>query len=81
MNPRKSASTTSVFDVERVRADFPILEREVHGQQLVYLDNAATTQKPQSVIDVLNRYYRTENANINRGVHYLSYYSKKSNDT
>ena len=81
MNPRKSASSTSAFDVERVRADFPILEREVHGQQLVYLDNAATTQKPQPVIDVLNRYYSTENANIHRGVHYLSEYSTKSHDT
>ena len=81
MNPRKSASATSAFDVARVRADFPILEREVHGQQLVYLDNAATTQKPQPVIDVLNRYYSTENANIHRGVHYLSEYSTKSHDT
>jgi cysteine desulfurase/selenocysteine lyase len=55
-----------------IRADFPILQRRVHGKPLVYLDNAATTQKPQAVIDRLNRYYREENANIHRGVHALS---------
>ena len=60
------------FDVERVRRDFPILAREVNGKHLVYLDNAATSQKPRAVIDVLIRYYELENANIHRGVHYLS---------
>jgi cysteine desulfurase/selenocysteine lyase len=55
-----------------IRADFPILQRRVHGKALVYLDNAATTQKPQAVIDRLSRYYREENANIHRGVHALS---------
>ena len=60
------------FDVERIRADFPILSREVHGRRLVYLDNAATAQKPQLVIDAISRYYSEENANIHRGVHYLS---------
>jgi cysteine desulfurase/selenocysteine lyase len=60
------------FDVERVRADFPILRTKVHGHPLVYLDNAATSQKPQAVIDALVRYYEGENANIHRGVHYLS---------
>ncbi|HJO39611.1 MAG: cysteine desulfurase [Vicinamibacterales bacterium] len=60
------------FDVGCVRKEFPILAREVHGQPLVYLDNAATTQKPRAVIDALVRYYTEHNANIHRGVHYLS---------
>jgi cysteine desulfurase / selenocysteine lyase len=60
------------FDVERIREDFPILQTKVHGHPLVYLDNAATSQKPQAVIDALVRYYEGENANIHRGVHYLS---------
>lgn len=60
------------FDVARIRADFPILKQTVHGKPLVYLDNAATTQKPQVVIDALNRYYAAENANIHRGVYTLS---------
>ncbi len=60
------------FDVYSVRADFPILARKVHGKPLVYLDNAATTQKPQAVIDALVRYYTAENSNIHRGVHALS---------
>lgn len=60
------------FDVERIRADFPILHRKVHGHDLVYLDNAATSQKPKAVIDAVARYYERDNANIHRGVHYLS---------
>jgi cysteine desulfurase / selenocysteine lyase len=60
------------FDVDRVRADFPILQRKVRGKPLVYLDNAATSQKPQSVIDAVTGFYAGENANIHRGVHYLS---------
>ena len=60
------------FDVARIREDFPILKQKVHGKPLVYLDNAATSQKPQAVIDALNRYYTTENSNVHRGVHYLS---------
>ena len=60
------------LDVERLRADFPILRETVHGRRLVYLDNAATTQKPQSVIDALASYYRHDNANVHRGVHALS---------
>jgi len=62
----------ATFDVGRVRADFPILRRSVRGKPLVYLDNAATTQKPQSVIDRIVRYYTEENSNVHRGVHYLS---------
>jgi cysteine desulfurase / selenocysteine lyase len=60
------------FDVEKIRHDFPILKQRIHGKPLVYLDNGATSQKPQVVIDALNRYYKSENSNIHRGVHYLS---------
>ena len=56
----------------RVRSDFPILATTVRGKPLVYLDNAATSQKPQAVIDALSRFYAGENANIHRGVHFLS---------
>lgn len=61
-----------LFDVEAVRGDFPILRTRVRNHPLVYLDNAATTQKPSAVIEAIRRYYETENANIHRGVHYLS---------
>ena len=64
--------TPEFFDVEAVRKDFPILNREVQGKSLVYLDSAATSQKPQSVIDTLVRYYSEHNANVHRGVHTLS---------
>lgn len=60
------------FDIDAIRADFPILHQEVKGKPLVYLDNAATTQKPQAVIDTLSRYYRTINSNVHRGAHTLS---------
>ncbi len=69
---KHQTSGHATFDVERVRRDFPILHQEVHGKPLVYLDNAATTQKPRSVIDAISRYYETDNANIHRGVHTLS---------
>ena len=62
----------SGFDAERVRADFPVLRQQVNGKPLVYLDNGATSQKPQAVIDEIVRYYTTENANVHRGVHTLS---------
>ena len=62
----------TLLDTAAVRAQFPILQREVHGQPLVYLDNAATTQKPQAVIDALSSYYSTMNANIHRGLHTLA---------
>jgi cysteine desulfurase/selenocysteine lyase len=60
------------FDVQQVRADFPILRQQVHGKPLVYLDNANTTQKPQAVIDALQAYYVRDNANIHRATHLLS---------
>lgn len=65
-------SDSSTFDYRRVRADFPILATEVRGKPLTYLDSAATSQKPQAVIDAVQRYYQFENSNIHRGVHYLS---------
>jgi len=61
-----------LWDVERVRRDFPALHQQVHGKPLVYLDNAATSQKPQVVIDALTAYYSRENSNVHRGVHLLS---------
>ena len=60
------------FDVRRVREDFPILGQKVHGKPLVYLDNAATTQKPRAVLEALTRFYERSNANVHRGVHLLS---------
>ena len=66
-----TASVNS-FDVTRIREDFPILKETVNGRPLVYLDNAATSQKPQAVIDALVSYYMTENSNVHRGVHTLS---------
>ena len=74
MKPSQRAPMTHAvpWDVERIRKDFPILHQEVHGKPLVYLDNAATAQKPQAVIDALAGYYATDNANVHRGVHRLS---------
>ena len=71
-NAAPSACPGAAFDVARLRDDFPILRRQVHGKPLVYLDNAATSQKPQCVIDAEVRYYAELNANIHRGVHALS---------
>lgn len=70
--PHASSREGLGFDVEKLRRDFPILARDVRGKRLVYLDNAATSQKPQVVIDAITRYYQEENANIHRGVHFLS---------
>jgi cysteine desulfurase/selenocysteine lyase len=60
------------FDVERIREDFPVLKRQVHGKPLVYLDSAATSQKPKVVIDTVTQYYLAENSNVHRGIHFLS---------
>src|SRR5208282_1925576 len=67
-----SPASKQRFDIERVRADFPILQQKVRGKPLVYLDNAATSQKPRAVIEAISRYYEGTNANIHRGVHFLS---------
>ncbi len=61
-----------MYDVEKVRREFPILGRKVDGKDLVYLDNAATSQKPRRVLEALNEYYEEHNANIHRGVHRLA---------
>jgi len=58
--------------VEKIRQDFPVLQQKVHGKPLIYLDNAATTQKPRRVVDVMTHYYLSENSNVHRGVHFLS---------
>ncbi|TCO77069.1 cysteine desulfurase [Chromatocurvus halotolerans] len=68
----QTQAVTPDFNAFAVRADFPILQQQVNGQPLVYLDNAATTQKPEAVIQAISDYYRTDNANVHRGVHTLS---------
>jgi cysteine desulfurase/selenocysteine lyase len=73
-------SNSARFDVEKIRHDFPILARDVRGKKLVYLDNAATSQKPRAVIDAITRYYEQENANIHRGVHFLSQLATSEHD-
>ena len=65
-------SDSKKMDIEQIRADFPVLHQEVNGKPLVYLDNGATTQKPQVVIDAIANYYRTTNSNVHRGAHTLS---------
>jgi cysteine desulfurase/selenocysteine lyase len=72
VDPAQGGAVASAFDVHTVRRDFPILSQQIHGKPLVYLDNAATTQKPQAVIDAMVRSYAEDNANIHRGVHLLS---------
>lgn len=63
---------TEKLNIAKIRADFPILQESVHGQPLVYLDNGATTQKPETVIQAIDQYYKEYNSNVHRGVHYLS---------
>ena len=60
------------LDISKIRADFPVLDQQVNGSPLIYFDNAATTQKPKSVIDALSHYYASDNANIHRGLHALA---------
>ena len=67
-----AASNTPAYDLERVRADFPILARKVHGQRLAFLDSAASAQKPRAVIDAISHCYEAEYANVHRGVYWLS---------
>jgi cysteine desulfurase/selenocysteine lyase len=69
---RESDFTGGGYDVERIRTDFPILFREVYGKPLVYLDNGASAQKPQAVLDAIEHAYKMEYANVHRGLHYLS---------
>ena len=77
MVPRGKAG----LDIEAIRAEFPILSRQVNGHRLVYLDNAATSQKPRAVIQAITRYYEQENANIHRGVHLLSVEATEAHDS
>jgi cysteine desulfurase / selenocysteine lyase len=71
---------SAALDAERIRRDFPILDQTIHGKKLVYLDNAATSQKPRAVIDAIVRYYQHDNANIHRGVHTLSVRATEAHD-
>src|SRR5205085_11813874 len=68
------------FDINKIRNDFPILSQKVYGKPLVYFDNAATSQKPQQVIDCISKYYKEYNANIHRGVHFLSQKASQAYD-
>jgi cysteine desulfurase / selenocysteine lyase len=81
-SPQINLVNTAVqpFDVQRVRRDFPILHTSVRGKPLVYLDNAATSQKPVQVIEAMRRYYESGNANIHRGVHYLSEHATEEHE-
>jgi cysteine desulfurase / selenocysteine lyase len=79
-NATELRTAQSGYDVQKIRRDFPILARDVRGKKLVYLDNAATSQKPQVVIDTIVRYYEQENANIHRGVHFLSELATSKHD-
>jgi cysteine desulfurase/selenocysteine lyase len=67
-----SSQTSAILDVEKIREDFPVLKQKIHGKPLVYLDNAATSQKPRAVIDAITHFYEVDCANIHRGVHELS---------
>jgi cysteine desulfurase / selenocysteine lyase len=67
-----NAIATTRLDIEKIRTQFPVLNQQVNGKPLVYLDNAATNQKPQRVIDALTKYYEKDNANIHRGIHTLA---------
>src|SRR3954451_20908549 len=79
-NATELRTAQSGYDVQKIRRDFPILARDVRGKKLVYLDNAATSQKPRAVIDAIARYYEQENANIHRGVHFLSELATSEHD-
>src|SRR6476646_7896066 len=72
MSTLSSAAVAAPFDVEKIREDFPVLKQTVHGKPLVYLDSAATAQKPYAVIEAIRRFHEVDCANIHRGVHELS---------
>lgn len=72
MPESERAAMAAPYDIEAVRKDFPILSREVYGKPLVYLDNGASAQKPQVVIDAVSHAYANEYANVHRGLHFLS---------
>src|ERR1700682_1997612 len=70
--PKQQKKMKKTIDWSALRADFPILDQKVHGQPLIYFDNAATTQKPRAVLEALRHYYEHDNANVHRGIHELS---------
>lgn len=72
MYSKTDTTLTNIFNVREIREEFPALRQQVYGKNLIYFDNGATSQKPQMVLDAINHYYSKENANIHRGVHYLS---------
>src|SRR5881409_3256918 len=72
LSPSPPTMTANAPDWAALRKDFPILDQKVHGHPLIYLDNAATSQKPRAVIDALSHYYERDNANVHRGIHELS---------
>jgi cysteine desulfurase/selenocysteine lyase len=78
--PSPAREAARAYDVEKIRGDFPILRQKIRGKALVYLDNAATSQKPQSVINAITRYYERDNANIHRGVHFLSEHATEEHE-
>src|SRR6267142_7030394 len=71
-SPTTVAAHSASADWAKLRADFPILDQEVHGHPLIYFDNAASSQKPRVVLDALRHYYERDNANVHRGIHELS---------
>ncbi len=75
-----ATSVKSLFDVKKIRRDFPLLNETAHGKPLVYLDNAATSQKPSAVIDAISNYYTHYNANVHRGVHFMSQKASQAYD-
>src|SRR5262249_58070234 len=72
VTPRRDAASANFYDVEAIRRDFPILSRKIHGHPLVFLDSAASAQKPQAVIDAVAGCYASDYANVHRGVYFLS---------
>ena len=80
-HPSVAGAAETAYSVEGIRRDFPILHQQVHGHPLVYLDNAATSQKPRVVIDAISRYYESGNANIHRGVHFLSEHATEEHES
>lgn len=76
-----SHNSSQALDIHQIRADFPILEQQINGHRLAYLDNGATTQKPQQVIDAIAHYYRHINSNVHRGVHTLSHRATEAYET
>ena len=81
MMPERAPQPENAWDIDRIRADFPILTREVHGKPLVYFDTAATAHRPRAVIEAVSGFYRDHNANIHRGVHTLSQEATEAYET